>query len=156
MKKTALEHIIAVLNQYKSNIEIIDQDILDKLIAEEIETSVRIDDSYALRGLKTIDQDIINQIDQKSNALSMMLTNVNKSERTNGLFALVSIVFLGFFLLWVFSKKMISPVKKLSKIMFESAHGNLDVAITLMIIFRTIIPNCIKWKHLSSFSKRTN
>jgi hypothetical protein len=63
-EKTALEDIVNTVNQYKSNIELIDSGIQQNLSPEEIDAQVRIDDTYALRGLQTIDQDIINEIEK--------------------------------------------------------------------------------------------
>tara|TARA_R110002111_G_scaffold104641_2_gene162608 strand:- start:2782 stop:4518 length:1737 start_codon:yes stop_codon:yes gene_type:complete len=128
-EQTALEDIGFMLEKYEHGIDLIDQGIKSQLSAESIDTQVKIDDTFALRGLYSLDQDIIHQIDSKSKQLSLMLDNVSKSERTNGIIALISIAILALFLMWIFSRKIIQPVKNLSRIMLEMANGNIDVPI---------------------------
>jgi len=126
-EKTALEDIQFVLMKYKKNIELIDKGIKNKSSPEEIDNQVKINDSYALRGLITLDQDIINQIEKKSERLTLMINNIIKVERFNGIAIIVFIILVAIFIFWFFSKKIILPVKNISEIMHEMAKGNLDV-----------------------------
>jgi len=125
-EKTALEDIMNTLGKYESNFEKIDQLIEKNLTPEEIDNQVRVDDSYALRGLQTLDQDIINQIDQKSVHLSSLLKDVSYQENINGVVVITSTILIAIFIFLIFSRKIINPVKKISEVMFEMAHGNLD------------------------------
>lgn len=126
-ERTALEDILDVSNKYKRNIDLIDQGIKDKLSPEQIDALVKITDLHALRGLRTLDQDIIKQIENKSEQLSLMIEDISEKERTNGLAVIFSTIFIAAFIYWVFSQKIIHPVQRMSKIMFEMSRGNLDV-----------------------------
>lgn len=128
-EETALQDIKAVLEQYKASLEMIEQGIQSMLPPEKIDIQVTISDAYALQGLKTIDQDIIHQIENKSQQLSQMISNVRQTERTNGSVVIISVLILALFLYWIFSRKIINPVRNLSEIMLEMANGNIDVPI---------------------------
>lgn len=125
-EKTALEDITGMLEQYRSNIELIDQGIESNLTPEEIDAKVKIDDSYALRGLYTLDQDTIQNIDEKSLQLSLMLKDISYRERINSIVVIFSSISLAVFIFFVFRKKIITPIKNISEIMHEMALGNLD------------------------------
>ena len=62
-EQTALKDIMFFLNIYKNNIKLIDQSIEQNLSPEQIDIQVKVTDIYALRGLKTIEHDIIYQIE---------------------------------------------------------------------------------------------
>jgi len=124
---TALQDISHALIKYKNNIELIDKGVKNKLSAEEIDKQVKINDSYALRGLVTLNQDIINQIEKKSERLSHMIDNIIKTGRINSIVIITFIILIAVFIFWVFSKKIIHPVKNISNIMSEVAKGNLDI-----------------------------
>jgi len=126
-EKTALQDISVVLTKYKNNIKLIDEGVKNDLLPELIDKQVKINDEYALRGLLTLDQDIIKQIEQKSEELSHMITSVIRVERINSIFIITFIGSIAFFIFWVFSKKIIYPVKRMSVIMSEMAEGNLDI-----------------------------
>ncbi|MBT3203493.1 MAG: diguanylate cyclase [Gammaproteobacteria bacterium] len=128
-EKTALEDILSILSKYKSNLEVIDKGIKDDLSPERIDALVKINDTYALRGLRTLDQDIIYEIEIKSELLTLMLEDVNKNERWNGIIVIVSTVLIAVFIIWVFSTKIIQPVTRMSNIMMQISQGNLDVDI---------------------------
>lgn len=125
-EKTALEDIVASVEKYKLSLTTVDQLIEQNLTSEAIDAEIRIDDSYALRGLETLDQDNINQIDQKSAELSLLLEDVSRRERVNSLVVICSTVVIAFFIFLIFSRKIIKPVQNMSKVMWEMAHGNLD------------------------------
>ncbi len=126
-EKTALQDIQLVLTKYKSNIKLIDEGVANNLSPEDIDEKVIINDSYALRGLIALDQDIINQIEAKSEQLSYRIVNISQTERSNTIVIIVLIIIIAIFIYWVFSSKIIHPVKQISRIMSEMAHGNLDV-----------------------------
>ena len=125
-ERTALEDIARTLEQYKSNIELIDQGIENNLTPEEIDAKVKIDDSYALRGLHTLNQDTIEDLEEKSLQLSLMLKDLSYRERINSIAVICSSISLAIFIYFVFRKKIITPIKRLSEIMHEMALGNLD------------------------------
>ncbi|WP_114327095.1 diguanylate cyclase domain-containing protein [Candidatus Colwellia aromaticivorans] len=128
-EKTALEDIISVLNKYKSNIEIIDQGIEQDLSPEEIDGQVEISDIYSLRGLKTIEQDIIYQIEKKSDLLGVLIQDVYNKEQQNAFIVITSTIFIAFFIYWVFTRKVINPVKNISTVMLKMSQGEVDIPI---------------------------
>ena len=128
-EKTALEDIISVLTKYKNNIDIIDKGIEQDLIPEAIDAKVKISDAYALRGLRTIDQDIIYQIESKSELLGFLIQDVYKKEQLNAFIVISLTILIGLFIFWVFSSKVIRPVKNLSRVMRKMSQGELDVEI---------------------------
>ena len=128
-EKTALEDIISVLTKYKNNIDIIDKGIEQELIPEAIDAKVKISDAYALRGLRTIDQDIIYQIESKSELLGFLIQDVYKKEQLNAFIVISLTILIGLFIFWVFSSKVIRPVKNLSRVMRKMSQGELDVEI---------------------------
>jgi len=125
-ERTALEDITRTLEQYRSNVELIDQGIENNLTPEEIDAKVKIDDSYALRGLHTLNQDTIEDLEEKSLQLSLMLKDLSYRERINSIAVICSSISLAIFIYFVFRKKIITPIKRLSEIMHEMALGNLD------------------------------
>lgn len=128
-EKTALEDITSVLNKYKNNIKIIDQGIEQNLSSEKIDAQVRISDTYALRGLKTIEQDIIYQIEKKSELLGVLIQDVYNREQQNAFVVITSTIFIAFFIYWVFTSKIISPVKNISKVMLKMSQGEINTPI---------------------------
>lgn len=125
-EKTALEDILATVAKYKSNLELVVEGIKNEHSSETIDSAVKVDDYYALRGLATLDQDIVIQIDEKSKRLSEMLVSVSKSVKLNAAVVSLLILFLALFIFWIFSRKIIGPVVNMSMIMSELAAGNLD------------------------------
>ncbi len=128
-EETALDDIVSVIDKYKANVDLVDQAVLKRRSSEAIDALVRVDDTYALRGLQTLDQGIIQQIDNKSEQLTSMLINVSRRERINGMVLFVSTLLIAIFIFFVFSRKIINPVKNISEVMLEMAHGNLDITI---------------------------
>ena len=126
-EKTALEDIENVIHKYESNIQLVDKGIQENLTPEEIDAQVRVDDSNALRGLKMLDQDTINQINEKSAQLSLMLGEISWRERVNSVIVIISNVSIAILIFVVFSKKIIRPIKKISETMIEMAKGNLGI-----------------------------
>jgi len=126
-EKTALEDMLAVMKKYKSNIELIDQGIDNHLSAEEIDQQVKVDDTYALRGMMTLDQDNIKQIEERAASLTIMIAEVMQAERINGASVILFTMFTAVFIFWVFTSKIIGPVKRMSQVMTEMAAGNLEV-----------------------------
>ncbi|MCK5343203.1 MAG: diguanylate cyclase, partial [Candidatus Heimdallarchaeota archaeon] len=101
--------------------------IKKNLTPEQIDFNVKIDDSYALRGLMTLDQDNINQIEVKSSQLSLMIMEVIEAEKLNGIVVISFTAFIAGFIFWVFSNKIIRPVKHLSMLRHEMSQGNLNI-----------------------------
>lgn len=128
-EQTALEDILSVLNKYKNNIGIIDQGIEQDLSPEEIDSQVKINDTYALRGLKTIEQDIIYQIERKSDLLGILIQDVYNREQQNAFIVITSTIFIAFFIYWVFTTKVISPVTNISRVMLKMSQGEINVPI---------------------------
>jgi len=128
-EKTALEDIVSVLIKYKNNIKVIDQGIKNKWSAEKIDTQVKISDIYALRGLKTIEQDIIYQIEKKSELLGVLIQDVHNREKQNAMIVITSTIFIAFFIYWVFTTKIISPVKNISRVMLKMSQGDINTPI---------------------------
>jgi diguanylate cyclase (GGDEF)-like protein len=128
-EKTALEDITSVLKKYKSNIEVIDQGIEKKWSPEKIDTQVKISDTYALRGLKAIEQDIIYQIEKKSELLGVLIQDVHNREKQNAIIVITSTIFIAFFIYWVFTTKIISPVKNISRVMLKMSKGDINTPI---------------------------
>jgi len=128
-EKTALEDITSVLKKYKSNIEVIDQGIEKKWSPEKIDSQVKISDTYALRGLKAIEQDIIYQIEKKSELLGVLIQDVHNREKQNAIIVITSTIFIAFFIYWVFTTKIISPVKNISRVMLKMSKGDINTPI---------------------------
>lgn len=128
-EKAALEDVISVLNKYKENIEIIDQGIEQNLSPEKIDNQVKIHDMYALRGLKSIEQDIIYQIEKKSKLLGVLIQDVYNRELQNALIVITFTIFIAFFIYWVFTRKVISPVQNISRVMLKLSQGEINTPI---------------------------
>ena len=123
---TALEDILKTLEEYKENINSVDDGIANNLTPEQIDDIVIVDDTYALRGLQTIDQNTIVQIDLKSEYLTRMLKDVRYKERISGGIVIFTTIALAIFIFLVFRRKIIKPVQDISDIMYELSEGNLD------------------------------
>jgi len=128
-EKTALDDIASVLNKYKNSIDIIDKGIERGLSPEKIDTQVNISDTYALRGLKTIEQDIIYQIDKKSELLGVLIQDVYNRKQQNAFIVITATIFITFFIYWVFTSKVINPVKNISKVMLKMSRGEINTPI---------------------------
>ncbi len=128
-ENTALEDIVSVLNKYKKNIDIIDQGIEKNMSPEEIDHQVKINDVYALRGLKTIEQDIIYQIEKKSDLLGFLIQDVYNKEQRNAVIVIISTIFIAIFIYWVFTSKVINPVKNISNVMLKMSQGEVNIPI---------------------------
>ena len=126
-EKTALEDIIKTLEQYKSKLDVASNLIKKKASPEEIDKVVSVNDKHALRGLTTLDQDIILQIETKSDQLSQKLIEIREQEALITYFIVSMILIIALYLFVLFSKRIIKPVLELSNVMREIAHGNTDV-----------------------------
>lgn len=126
---TALNDIESTLKKYEKNLQIIQKRIAAGETPEAIDKAVKIDDRYALRGLKTLDHDIILQIDEKSRHLSHRIVSLTESERIYTYAVIAIILFLAGLLIWTFSQKIIRPVTDMSEAMTELAKGNLEVVL---------------------------
>ena len=128
-EQTALKDIMFFLNIYKNNIKLIDQGIEQNLSPEQIDIQVKVTDIYALRGLKTIEHDIIYQIEKKSDLLSLLIQDVYNKEQQNALTVIIATIFIGFFIYWVFTTKVINPVKNISRVMLKMSQGDINVTV---------------------------
>lgn len=128
-EQTALEDILFVLNKYKSHIDIIDQGIEKNLSPEEIDLQVKTNDIYALRGLKTLEQDIIYQIEKKSDLLGLLIEDVYNKEQQSAIVVITATILIAIFIFWVFTSKVINPVKNISKVMLKMSQGEVNIAI---------------------------
>jgi len=128
-EQTSLDDISKTLSLYRSNLSIITNKIKQGLDAEKIDRLVRVSDSLALRGLNTLDQDNIIQIENKSAHLSNKIIYIMKTQQIQTYIAVSIIVMLAGLLFWIFNNKIILPVKKISQVMTELAHGNIDLDI---------------------------
>lgn len=129
-EENALTDILETVKNYEEKLQLIDQGIKDKLSAEDIDQLVKINDTFALRGLKALDQDIISQIDKKADNLTTTLDDMNEKQILFSMSMISLNLFMAIFIFWVFSKKVIQPFTRLSEIMFKMAGGNIDVDIT--------------------------
>lgn len=126
-EKTALEDIEKTLSQYQNKLDTVTQMIKNNFNPNEIDEAVRINDKHALRGLKTLDHDIILQIENKSGQLGESLESIKTNETYIALFIVIIILSLAIYLYILFSKRIIQPVQELSAVMSEIAHGNLNI-----------------------------
>lgn len=128
-EQTALEDIYSVLTKYRNKIKVIDRNIEQGLTPENIDAKIKINDLYALRGLKAIEQDIIYQIENRTELLGAVIEDVYKKEQLNAIIVISLTIVIGLFIFWVFATKVIRPVKHISNIMLRMSKGEMDVQI---------------------------
>lgn len=126
-EKTALDDISSTLKNYKAKLLAVKKIIKKGKTPEQIDKLARVNDKHALRGLITLDHDIILQIEEKSNALSKKLIEINVNEEINSYITVVIVLLLAIYLYSIFSTKIIRPVKNLSIVMSALANGEMDV-----------------------------
>ncbi len=136
-EKTALEDIVKTLEEYKNKLDIAKKMIKKKASPEEIDKVVQVNDKHALRGLTTLEQDIILQIETKSEQLSHKLIEIRKQEALIAYFIVGMILMVSLYLFMLFSKRIIKPVLELSHVMTEMAHGNIDIEYSYSATART-------------------
>ena len=127
-ERTALDDIINTLQKYKGKLIIAQKLVKKGSTPEQIDKSVRINDKHALRGLITLDHDIILQIEEKSNQLSLTLMKINEEEETYAYISTSVILLLAVYLYFIFSTRIIKPISELSIVMTELSTGNTDVS----------------------------
>lgn len=126
-EKTALEDIENTLHEYEDRIKTVEELVHTGILAEEIDRAVRVADDHALRGLRTLDQDIILQIESKSDLLSRQLIDISKQESVISYLVVSAILLVAVYLYLVFTNRIIRPVLQLSHVMTEIAKGNTEV-----------------------------
>jgi len=126
-EQTALSDISTTLIHYKNKLNVIGKMIKNGDAPEAIDQAVRINDKYALRGLRALDHDIILQIENKSEALSHKLREIKKDEMIINSVMVIIIISLALFLFVLLSKKVIQPVRELSTVMSKMAAGDIDI-----------------------------
>ena len=127
-ERTALDDIINTLQKYKGKLIIAQKLVKKGSTPEQIDQSVRVNDKHALRGLITLDHDIILQIEEKSNQLSLTLMKINEEEETYAYISTSVILLLAVYLYFIFSTRIIKPISELSIVMTELSTGNTDVS----------------------------
>ncbi|MFK5893055.1 MAG: diguanylate cyclase [Pseudomonadota bacterium] len=126
-EQTSLDDIKNTLLQYSEKLEVVTNKIKQGLIAEKIDQQIKISDQLALRGLNTLEHDIILQIEVKSSDLSNKIIQIISIQQVNTYVAVSIILLLAGVLFWIFNNKIIKPVKNISQIMTKLAHGNVDL-----------------------------
>lgn len=126
-EQTGLEDIINTLINYENKLELIGGMIEKGMNPEEIDDVVKINDAYALRGLRALDHDIIQQIEKRSEELSLKLVEIKKEERLINSIMIITILCLGVYLYILFSRKVIKPIRELSYVMSTMALGDIGV-----------------------------
>ena len=126
-EQTALDDIKNTLYKYKEKLEVAKKLTEKGSTPEQIDKQVRIYDRHALRGLDTLDQDIILQIENKSGQLSKALIEINTEGERYTYISVTVILALAVYLFVMFSKKIINPVRDLSVVMSELAQGNTAI-----------------------------
>ena len=127
-ERTALDDIINTLQKYKGKLIIAQKLVKKGSTPEQIDQSVRVNDKHALRGLITLDHDIILQIEEKSNQLSLTLMKINEEEEIYAYISTSVILLLAIYLYFIFSTRIIKPISELSIVMTELSTGNTDVS----------------------------
>jgi methyl-accepting chemotaxis protein len=128
-EQIALEDISSVLTKYRNNIRVIDRSIEQGLTPEDIDVKININDLYALRGLKAIEQDIIYQIENRTELLGAVVEDVYKKEQLNAIIVISLTIIIGLFIFWVFATKVIRPVKHIANIMLKMSEDEIDAQI---------------------------
>jgi diguanylate cyclase (GGDEF)-like protein len=126
-EKTSLDDISNTLLKYREKLTVVTNKIKQGEIAEKIDQEIRISDRLSLRGLDTLEQDIILQIENKSGNLSDKILQIKKTQQINAYLTVGIILILASVLFWIFRSNIISPVEKISYLMTELAKGNLDI-----------------------------
>lgn len=126
-EKTALDDIGSTLKDYKNKLLAVKKIIKKGRSPEQIDKLARVSDKHALRGLITLDHDIILQIDEKSKRLSKKLVEINEEEEINTYITVIMILLLALYLYGIFAIKIINPIKNLSVVMSALANGKMDV-----------------------------
>ena len=126
-EKTALDDIESTLVKYKEKLLVAKKFVKKGSSPEETDKEVRVHDRHALRGLVTLEHDIILQIENKSNQLSRKLLQINEEEEKDTYVAMGLILLLAMFVYFIFTKKIIEPIQELSVVMSALANGNTDI-----------------------------
>jgi len=125
-EQTSLEDIKATLLNYKEKLTVITNKIKQGDISEKIDQHIKVSDKLALRGLNTLEQDIIQQIEFKSDNLTDKITQIISIQQIHTYIVVSIILILATLLFWIFNRKIIQPIKKISQFMTEMAHGNIE------------------------------
>ena len=126
-EETSLDDIKNTLFKYQQKLNIISNMIKKGATAEQIDQQIIINDRLALRGLNTLEHDIILQIELKSGNLSNKIIEVMTHQKIHIYTAVTIILLLASILFWFFNNKIINPVKNISQLMTELARGNIDL-----------------------------
>jgi len=129
-EKTALEDIRKTLNQYKTKLNLVSKMLKNGATPEEIDQAVRVNDKHALLGLRTLERDIILQIEKKSEEFSLKILSIKTDEALSTVIIVSLITILAIFIYMLFTKRIIQPVQELSEVMTEMAHGNIEIDYT--------------------------
>lgn len=123
----ALDDIEEVLLQYQMKLPVINKLIGEGKSVADIDQSVRIDDTLALRGLTTLDREVAHQIQALSRGVSEKLRFVVVvSSRLSGLMsAIILLVFI--YSAWLFNRHVIQPVTAMTKRMGLLAQGDTNI-----------------------------
>ena len=125
----ALNDIELTLQHYGQNIKIARQLISKGASIKDIDTSIRIDDYNALRGLTTIDKEIFQQINNYDIAVSKAIKLVKNTSYsvTWGVFLLLFSIFT--FTVWLIQARVIQPMLSLTSNMVRLANNDFSIAL---------------------------
>lgn len=126
-EQNSLEDIQSTINQYRQQLDVIEAMTKQGNSPEEIDQKVRINDTLALRGLQTLEHDITMQIDHSSNKLTNRITNIQREEVIFTYITAIAVIGIGLVLYLLFWKNIIKPIRSLSLVMNEMAHGNMEI-----------------------------
>lgn len=143
-EKSGLRNLYEVIHEYKAKLERTKILIRRGLLPEAIDKQIRVDDTHALAGLTVLDQDIILQIEKKSEAFGERIFSINESKERHAYIQGFILFFLAVFLYFVFTRYFINPVKELSVVMSELAHGNTEKQFSYPINTKTELSSVAK------------
>jgi diguanylate cyclase (GGDEF)-like protein/PAS domain S-box-containing protein len=125
----ALNDIEATLQHYGNNLDTISKLISSETSTREIDTSIRIDDYLALRGLNIIDKEIHQQINDYNSAVSRALVLVKSTSQIGAwsVFLLIFSIFI--FAVWLIQARVIEPMLRLTDSMKKLANNDLSIVL---------------------------
>jgi len=126
----ALDDIALTIKSYEKNLDTIQGLTNEGLSALDVDSSVRIDDAAALRGLHILDREINAKAARDSNRVTKSLQLVKRTVHLGTWTMIIIIIFVVLIAAWLFHTQIIRPVIFLTKNMTKLANNNLDVELS--------------------------
>ncbi len=125
----ALNDLSQTLTKYRKNLKKAIILVEQKKSTEVIDSVLKIDDSFALRGMRLLDKEIAAQIVHRVGEVDSSLQRVNQLVKVTSWVSIVLITMVVFFLSLLMYKLIIFPIQQLTEIMDDLSKNNFDINI---------------------------